>query len=173
VEFTPDLLENLKLQVQGKTVGGRFFIQQYQPAGGGKAVGRFEAGDTAAVEHGFGKGRALLIGTFPGAAYFLHHSPDTKAFFASLLDWAGVKQQVRVSVPDVKARLHTGAGGNYLWVVNPTRQARTVTVSLEKGGPSFSRVHDVWDHGAKVKLERGALELTVDERNAAIVRLDP
>lgn len=35
-------------------------------------------------------------------------------------------------------------------------------------------VQDVWgSRGAKVKLERGALELTIDERNAAIARLDP
>ena len=125
VEFTPDLLEGLKLKVLDKGIGGRFFLQQYEPTAGGKAAGRYDNGATSAIEHGFGKGRALLIGTFPGAAYFLHHSPDTKAFFAALLDWAGVKQQVKVSVPDVKARLHTGAGGNYLWVVNPTRQPRT------------------------------------------------
>ena len=173
VEFTPDLLDNLKLQVQGKTIGGRFFIQKYKLANGAKAVGQFEAGETAAVEHGFQKGRALLIGTFPGAAYFLHHSPDTKAFFASLLDWAGIKQQIRVSTPEVKARLHTGASGNYLWILNPTRQPRTATVTMERSAASFSSAQDVWMRGAKVKVERGALELTIDERNAAILRLDP
>ena len=125
------------------------------------------------MEHGFQKGRALLIGTFPGAAYFLHHSPDTKAFFASLLDWAGIKQQIRVSTPEVKARLHTGASGNYLWILNPTRQPRTATVTMERSAASFSSAQDVWKRGAKVKVERGALELTIDERNAAIVRLDP
>lgn len=173
VEFTPDLLENLKLQVHNTSIGGRFFLQHYQPASGAKAVGRFESGETAAVEREQGKGRTLLIGTFPGAAYFLHHSPETRTFFASLLDWAGLKQQIKVSVPDVKARLHTGPGGNYVWVLNPTRQSHTVSVTLEKSAPSFSKVQDIWARGAKVKLERGALEVTINDRNAAIVRLDP
>ena len=173
VEFTPDLLEGLKLHVLDKGIGGRFFLQQYEPTAGGKAVGRYDNGATSAIEHSFGKGRALLIGTFPGAAYFIHHSPDTKAFFAALLDWAGVKQQVKVSVADVKARLHTGAGGNYLWVVNPTREPKTLVVNVDKNVAAFSGVHDVWQSGAKVKLERGSLELTVDDRNAAILRLAP
>jgi beta-galactosidase len=32
VEFTPDLLDDLKLQVLGKPAGGRFFLQQYDLA---------------------------------------------------------------------------------------------------------------------------------------------
>ena len=42
----------------------------------------------------------------------------------------GVKQQVQSSDPAVKVRLHQGAGGTYVWVVNPTKTVRTVKVSL-------------------------------------------
>jgi len=129
VEFTPDLLENLKLQVLGKPTGGRFFLQQYELAGGQKA-GQYADGSIAAVEQRVGKGRTLLIGTFPGGSYFLNHAPETKAFFAGLLPWAGIKPLMTVSETGVQARLHSGAGGDYLWVVNPGRQPRTVSVTL-------------------------------------------
>lgn len=172
VEFTPDLLDNLKLQVQGKETGGRFFVQQYEPHGG-KPAGQYANGTTSAVQHSFGKGRALLIGSFPGAAYFLHHSPATRAFFASLLSWAGVKQQVSVSAPDVKARLHNGAGGSYLWVINPNREQRKVTVTLDQATGKFSKGIDVSPRGAaSIKVDGVTVALTIEDRNAAIVRLE-
>jgi beta-galactosidase len=34
VEFTPDLLDNLTLQVQGRSLFGRYFLQEYEAAGG-------------------------------------------------------------------------------------------------------------------------------------------
>jgi hypothetical protein len=60
-----------------------------------------------------------LIGTFPGGGYFRSHAPATRELFAGLLAWAGIQQRVQSSDPEVKARLHKGAGGTYLWVVNP------------------------------------------------------
>ena len=50
VEFTPDLLDNLTLEVQGKTVYGRYFLQEYEPAGG-SAAGHYQNGHVAAVEN--------------------------------------------------------------------------------------------------------------------------
>src|SRR5581483_4754872 len=65
VQFTPDLLTRLPLTVQGKPITGQFFLQEYQLAGGTQA-GQYANGHIAAVEHTFGKGKTLLIGTFPG-----------------------------------------------------------------------------------------------------------
>lgn len=170
VEFTPDLLENLKLEVQGKQIGGRFFLQEYETAGG-QVVGHYENGKAAAIEHRIGKGRVLLIGTFPAAAYFLHHTPDIKTFFAGLLDWAGVQQLARVSHPEVKTRLHTGAGGSYLWVVNPAREPRSVRVQLDSRAGTFSHGLDLWQSTTPTVTGQ-TVELTVGDRNVAVVKLD-
>src|SRR5260370_38564784 len=89
VEFTPDLLDNLTLEVQGQNIYGRYFLQDYE-AKGGQAVGHYANGRIAAVENRYGKGRTLLIGTFPGAGYYLHYSAASKAFFARLLELANV-----------------------------------------------------------------------------------
>ncbi len=171
VEFTPDLLDGLKLKVQGQEIGGRFFLQQYEAAGG-KAVGQYADGKIAAVEHQSGKGRSLLIGTFPGASYFLNHSAATKSFFASLLDWAGVQQIAKVSTPNVIARIHTGAGGTYLWVVNPTRESQTVAVSLQKSVGLFSSGRDLWQAKSDPRVKGKTVEVNVEDRNVAVIRLD-
>ena len=121
-----------------------------------------------------GKGRTLLIGTFPGAVVLpAPFAARTKAFFASLLDWAGIPQQVKVSSADVKGRLHTGTGGNYLWVVNPNREPRTVTVTLDKRAGAFSRGRDVSQGDAKVSVNGSNVQLTVADRDAAVVLLEP
>ncbi len=171
VEFTPDLLNNLTLEVQGKRVAGRFFLQEYEPAGG-RVVGRYTNGKPAAVEHKFGKGRALLVGTFPGGGYFMHHAPETKAFFAGLLEWAGVRQMARVSDPMVKARLHDGPGGARLWVVNPTRAAKTVTITLDDRLGLFSRARELWQHSAAARIAGRTLEVSVEDRNVAVLQLE-
>lgn len=169
VEFTPDLLDNLTLQVQGRTVAGRFFMQEYEPAGG-QVIGRYADGKAAAVEHRAGKGRALLIGTFPGAGYYLHHAPATREFFAGLLQWAGVRQMARVNDTQVIARLHRGPGGDYLWVVNPTRQTRTAIVTLDESLGPFTRGDDLWQQSAP-KVEGRRIEVAVEGRNVAVLRL--
>jgi beta-galactosidase len=169
VQFTPDLLDKLTLTVQGKKIGGGYFLQEYKPAGG-QAAGEYANGHIAAVEHASGSGKTLLIGTFPAGSYYRNHSPETRAFFAGLLSWAGVRQQVQSSDPEVKARLHRGTGGTYLWIVNPTRTARNVRIALPS---TFQRATELWQEGTPLPALSGAtLTATVEDRNAAVIRLD-
>jgi beta-galactosidase len=168
VQFTPDLLTNLTLSVKDKKIGGQYFLQEYRLAGG-QAVGQYANGHIAAVENTSGAGKTLLIGTFPGGAYFRSHAPATREFFAGLLAWAGVQQQVQSSDPEVKARLHKGAGGTYLWVVNPTRTARTVKISL---AATFQRAVDLWQESSRPTVGGNTVSVTVEDRNAAVIRLE-
>jgi beta-galactosidase len=168
VQFTPDLLGKLTLTVQGHPIGGQYFLQEYRPAGG-QAAGRYANGHIAAVEHAFGRGRTLLIGTFPGGSYFRNHAAGTREFFAGLLGWAGVRPQVQSSDPEVKARLHQGPGGTYLWVVNPTRTAREVTISLPA---SFQRAVDLWQESNQPTVTGATLTTAVGDRDAAVIRLE-
>jgi beta-galactosidase len=130
-------------------------------------AGTYGNGHIAAVENRFGKGKTLLIGTYPGTGYARHHSPAAKAFFAGLLEWAGVSQQVRVSVAGVEARLHAGAGGSDLWVVNPAREARDVTVTLPR---AVENGQDLWG-GAPVIVHGKELQVRVGARDAAVIGL--
>ncbi len=169
VEFTPDLLDNLTMEVRGSKIYGRFFLQQYS-ARGGTPAGSYENGMTAAVENRYGKGKTLLIGSFPGAGYYLHHSRESRDFFAALLQWANSNQQVRVNDPELKARAHTGTGGTYLWVVNPTRVSRRALVSMSaKLGP-FENAEDLWQRG-NISVKGPNIEVEIADRNVAVLRL--
>jgi beta-galactosidase len=168
VQFTPDLLGKLSLTVQGHPIGGQYFLQEYRLAGG-QAAGQFANGHLAAVEHTFGQGRTLLIGTFPGGSYFRNHAAGTREFFAGLLAWAGVSPRVRSSDPEVKARLQQGAGGTYLWVVNPTRTPKTVTVSLPFAS---ARATDLWQESNHPAVAGPTVTTTVGDRDAAVLRLE-
>ena len=168
VQFTPDLLDRLTLTVRDKQIGGGYFLQEYKLAGG-QAVGQYANGHIAAVEHTSGKGKTLLIGTFPGGSYYRNHSPAAREFFAGLLTWAGIQQQVQSSDPQVKARLHKGAGGTYIWVVNPTRTVRTVKITLPS---TFQRATELWQESSHTAVDGKTLTTTVEDRNAAVIRLD-
>jgi beta-galactosidase len=169
VEFVPDLLEKLTLNVQGHRINGRYFVQAYDLAGGREA-GKYDNGKLAAVEHQFGKGRTLLIGTYPGAGYALHHSPDAKAFFAGLLKMAAVEPGLSSNNPKVQARLHSGAGGNILWITNPTHAEATATVVSKSASPKFAAATDLWGD-SKVAVDGTRITVTIPARDAAVIQL--
>ena len=168
VQFTPDILGRLTLTVRDKQIGGQYFLQEYQPAGG-QPAGEYANGHIAAVEHSFGKGKTLLIGTFPGGSYYRNHAAGTREFFAGLLTWAGVRQQVQSSDAAVKARMHKGPGGAYLWVVNPTRTAKNVKITV---AGAYQRAADAWQESSRPTVSGNTLAVTVEDRNAAVIRLE-
>jgi len=168
VQFTPDLLGKLTLTVRGKEIGGQYFLQEYRLAGG-QAAGQYANGHVAAVEHTFGSGKTLLIGTFPGGGYYRSHAAGTREFFAGLLDWGGIRQQVQSGEAAVKARLHRGPGGTYVWVINPTRTARDVRISLSA---AFQRAVELWQGSGRAAVSGNTLTVRVEDRNAAVIRLE-
>jgi beta-galactosidase len=169
VEFTPDISNDLTLEVKGNQIHGRYFRQDYELRGG-KAAGHYSNGNIAAVAHTFGAGQTLLIGTFPGAGYALHHDPGTKALFASFLEIPGIAPQLKVDDNSVQARLHQGAGGTYLWIINPTRSDRAAKVSLGPGMGNFTAVEDLWGKRA-VSLRGQEVSANVPARDAVLAAL--
>ena len=169
VEFMPDISDGLMLQVKNAKIYGRYFRQEYDLQGG-TAAGHYEEEKIAAVEHQFGKGRTLLIGSFPGAGYYLHHSPGTRDFFASLLEPNGVTAALKISDPTVQARLHQGAGGTYLWVTNPTRNSRTVKIQLASSAGNFTSAEDIWAK-QPVALDGHQITVSVAGRDAAVIAI--
>jgi beta-galactosidase len=169
VEFTPDLLDKLSLTVKGHKINGRYFLQEYD-VDGGRPAGQYENGHIAAIENQHGKGRTLLIGTFPGGGYYLHHSPESRSFFAELLKLANVTPRLATDNTADQARLHTGPGDNYIWVTNPTRKSNQITITVSDAGPKFEHATDLWE-GRQVAVTGRRLTLTLAARDGAVLRL--
>jgi beta-galactosidase len=168
VEFTPDLLGDLKLNLSGIPVRGGIFLQAYEPTSG-TPVGWYEDGTVAAVEHTYGSGRTRLLGTMVGAGYAAHPDDRSPAFFADVLAWAGKTQHVTCSEPRAKARLHAGDGGVYLWVANPTRQPLPVRLTLSDSWGPYSSSESLW--GSEAKASGRTVILTAGARDIAVIAL--
>jgi beta-galactosidase len=164
VEFTPDISNDLMLEVKGSKIYGRFFRQDYELRGG-TAVGHYANGTIAAVEHTFGQGRTLLMGSFPGAGYYHHHAAPTRDLFATL-----VAPRLTIDDKTVQARLHQGSGGNYLWVTNQTRSNRTVKIGLAEDAANYKSGKDIWGN-QNVAIDGQQITVTVGARDAAVIAL--
>jgi beta-galactosidase len=120
------------------------------------------------MENAFGQGRTLLMGSFPGAGYYLHHGAATRELFAGFLKMAGVAPQIAIDDATVQARLHQGEGGTHLWVTNTTRADRKVTVTLATG--EFTTAEDVWS-GVAIAQSGRQFTMTVPARDAVVAML--
>jgi beta-galactosidase len=169
VEFTPDLLGDLVFNLDGLPVRGGLFLQAYESAGG-TPRGWYADGRIAAVDHTYGKGRTRLVGTMCGAGYAVHPEHRSPAFFSQVLDFAGKESHVRSSEPRVKARLHAGEGGTYLWIANPTHRTLPVRLKLgERWGP-FSAGCVLW--GADALVAGRTVTLDAPARDVTVLALD-
>ena len=168
VEFTPDILGDLQVDVGGTPVRGGVFLQAYEPTTG-TAVGWYEDGRVAAVDNAYGKGRTRLLGTMAGYGYATHADDRSPSFFAGLMDWAGQRQHVTCSDSRVKARLHDGAGGTYLWVANPAREPLQVNLALSEAWGPFSASRSLW--GSEATVEGRTVTLTAGARDVAVIGL--
>ena len=169
VEFTPDLLDDLTINMSGIAVRGGVFMQAYQPTVG-EAIGWYDDGSIAAIENRYGQGRTRLIGTFPSIGYGRYPDEGGKRFFASLLEWAGKQQHIKCSDPRVTARVHDGGGGTYLWVTNPTGLDLTIKLNFSDAWGPFDDAVVIWGQ-KKVTIRGNEAIVAVGGRDAMVCRL--
>jgi beta-galactosidase len=186
VEFTPDLLDDLRVIVDGTPVWGGLFLQAYAPTSG-TPVGWYEGvggranGQVAVVDHSWGLGRTRLIGTMVGYGHGTHVARGAgrdacapggnHGFFRELMAWYGVTPDVRTSDPALIARLYAGKGGTYLWIANPTHRARPVRLSLSGAWGPFTETVTLW--GASATVDGRDIMLTAPARDITILALQP
>jgi len=169
VEFTPDLLGDLEFSLNGTRVRGGLYLQAYEPTSG-TPVGWYDDGRVAAVDHAYGQGKTRLLGTMCGAGYDAHPKCRSPELFGQALVYGGAEQHVTCSDPRVKARLHDGPGGTYLWVANPTWQPIPVRLSLGAAWGPYGSARTLW--GAQADAAGHTVTLTAGARDVAVMALE-
>jgi hypothetical protein len=86
------------------------------------------------------------------------------------LKLAGVEPQLQTNNGVVQARLHSGPGGNYLWVTNPARTTATVAISVGAHGPKFQSATDLWE-GRELTAAGNRITITLPARDGAVIAL--
>ena len=119
VQFTPDMLGKLTLTVkENRSAAGISYRNTSWREARRWASIPTDTSPPSSTPPGMAK--TLLIGTFPGGSYYRNHCAlATRDFLPACSLGRALRQQVQSSDAAVKARLHKGAGGTYLWVVNP------------------------------------------------------
>jgi len=118
----------------GDVLPGRWYEESLEPAPGARVVARFGSGSPAAVVSAFGKGKAMMLGSYVSAGYVSQPEEAGRRFFEGLLDWAGVRRAVAVSGDPVEVRLLESGREHLAFVFNhaatPATAAVTVRVAL-------------------------------------------
>jgi beta-galactosidase len=81
----------------GEKVLGEAYEEDIEPLNESRVLARFASGEPAVVEHSFGKGKAILVGSFLALACQRHPEGSAKQLLLAMAQAAGVAADVEVS----------------------------------------------------------------------------
>jgi beta-galactosidase GanA len=134
IEIAIDTSANLPGWAGAGKVSGAAFEEDLQPYPGSNVLGRFDDGDPAVIENSFGKGKAILVGSFIALAYDEHQDSSTQQFLVSLAKLAGVSSQIEVSGPgrsEIQVRRLVSDDEQIVFAFNESNSSADVTLSLD------------------------------------------
>ena len=139
-------------------------------ARGGTPVAEYSDGSVAIVDNDFGKGKTRVIGTFPGATYLrtLDHEPEL--LIRDALRYAKVHPTVEPLDGFIKARVHKGPGGIFLWALNTSYDSITSDITLLPTVGSFSKAKDLVTGNARA-VRQGVIKVSLETLKGTVLRL--
>lgn len=91
----------LPLLKPGDVLDALFFEESFDLLKGeSRILAEFQNGEPAVVYSEFGRGKAIIIGSFIGSAYHHFQNPNNAKFFIGLADWLGIDKPVSVLLKD-------------------------------------------------------------------------
>jgi len=159
----------------GDTIAAVAFQEDLEPGAGGKVLADFADGKPAMVEKSYGRGRAILIGSFAGLAYQRKHDPSTARLLVSLAEAAGVEPEVRVSgagTAEVEVRRLVSSGEQFVFVFNHGSAGADATISLHlPWKPKAENVVTAQDVPLQVNDGETVLQKNLDPDAIWVIRL--
>ena len=117
----------------GDVIDGAAFQEDLQPLATASVLAHFSDGQPAIVENSFGRGKAILAGSFVGLAYQQKQDDTTGKFLVSLANAAGVTPEVRVSglgTSKLEVRRLISGNEQFIFVFNHATNAANATIFL-------------------------------------------
>jgi beta-galactosidase len=144
----------------GAKIRGTLYQETLEPlSAAGTVVARFADGTPGMVSSTFGKGKMLAIGTFLGTAFESDRDETLGRFLRGLPAWAGVRNPVDVSDPDIEIRMLQSGQERLVFVFNHAEAAKTANFGLALAG----RVRDVeTGQAVNATVEGGMLRIQRD-----------
>jgi len=131
--------ESLPLLKAGEKLDSLFFEESFDLIGkGSRVLAEFESGKPAVVYAPYGKGSAVIAGSFLGSAYHHFKNPNNGKFFAGLAEWLKIEKPVEAESSDsdvlVEARVLEGDGYRLLFGFNRGEKKTQARFILGAGG---------------------------------------
>ena len=118
----------------GDIIEGAAFQEDLQPLSTASVLAHFSDGQPAIVQNSFGRGKAILAGSFVGLAYQQKQDAVTWKFLVSLASAAGVAPQVQVSgsgTSELEVRRLISENEQFIFVFNHAATPANATIALQ------------------------------------------
>lgn len=143
----------------GDLLKGSLYSQSAKPLEGSsvQVLATTEQGQPAIVNSVYGKGEAMLVGSYLGMANFPDVNPANDRFFINLTNWAGIKQPFTTSLDgrtsaQVEVRLQENRNGQLLFIINHSDSAEELVVNLKVEKNRYYKLREIIA-GNQVTLE--------------------
>lgn len=139
---------------------------------GAETIAHWSDGPAALVANRFGRGTAVLIGSYPSIAYARDRTAAAANLIRSMLARGGCTPAVSTDRPLVKARLHRDGKASrlFLYVINEATEAVEATVAIADDAATFTRATLLPD-GSELEVEGGSITLHIPARDGCVVEL--
>ncbi len=135
--------KSLPLLKEGDALDALFFEEGFELINGySQVLAEFENGIPAIVFAPYGKGKAIIVGSFIGSAYHHFKNPANAKFFAGLAQWLGIPTQVKVVSSEqdvfVDARLLEGKDFMVFFAFNRGDKKTEAKFAISAQGNNYS-----------------------------------
>jgi hypothetical protein len=128
------------------------YEEALEPYAGARVLARFADGRAAIVENKYGKGTAILIGSFAALGYHDHSDKGTQALFLAIAQAAGVDREVQVTATEaerISVRRLIGANEQVVFIFNSSDKENDVELVM-RSAQHLDQVTD-WVNSAPVE----------------------
>ena len=165
----PEVILEANAGLPGWTPGVRAvataFEEELEPLPGARVLARFGDGAPAIVENSYGKGKAILVGSFLAMAYQRQHDEATKQVLLGFARGAGIAPEITVSgdnTSQIEVRRLEGKDVQFLFAFNHSDRAAEAKIAVRM--PWAAREARSLNSQEKVAFRQSEEGLVLDAR---------